>query len=143
MLCDRVPLFDQDLNRFLAMREVIDHWKGDQYKPEAARKLALDRESNDLSKLEDALRKNLKQSLERGHIVFRGASRALSPKPGIAAGEMLRGELATYFPTVSRTTRKFLFEFLRSKRRFVRFWVEIRAFLPKSNNSEFLIRAAR
>jgi hypothetical protein len=100
VLCDRVPLFDQDLNRFLAMRDVIDRWKGDQYKPDPARKLAFDRESNDLAKLEEALRKSLRQSLKRGHLVFRGASRALSPKPGQSAGEMLRGELAAYFPTI-------------------------------------------
>ncbi len=106
VLCDRVPLFDQDLNRFLAMREVIDRWKGDQYKPDAARKLAIDRESNDLAKLEQGLHKSLRQSLERGHIVFRGASRALSPKPGIPAGEMLRGELAAYFPTIYPNYKK-------------------------------------
>lgn len=106
VLCDRVPLFDQDLNRFLAMREVVNRWKGDQYKPEAARKLALDRESNDLAKLEDGLRKSLRRSLERGHIIFRGASRALSPKPGISAGDMLRGELAAYFPTIYPNYKK-------------------------------------
>ncbi len=106
VLCDRVPSLDQDLNRFLAMREVIDRWKGDQYKPDAARKLALDRESNDLVKLANGLRKSLRLGLERGHIVFRGASRSLSPKPGVTAGDMLRGELAAYFPTIYPNYKK-------------------------------------
>ncbi|MBV8358115.1 MAG: BREX system P-loop protein BrxC [Deltaproteobacteria bacterium] len=106
VLCDRVPLFDQDLNRFLAMRDVIDRWKGDQYKPDVARKLALDRESNDLSKLENALRKTLRESLQRGHIIFRGASRSLLPKPGETAGAMLRGEIAAYFPTIYPNYKK-------------------------------------
>jgi len=106
VLCDRVPLFDQDLNRFLAMREVVDRWKGDQYKPEAARKLALDRESNDLAKLENGLRKALRESLQHGRIIFRGASRSLSPKPGESAGAMLRTEIASYFPTIYPNYKK-------------------------------------
>jgi hypothetical protein len=35
-LCDRTPGFDQDLNRFLAMREVVNAWKGDPHKSDGS-----------------------------------------------------------------------------------------------------------
>ena len=41
-LCGRVNAFDQDLTRYLAMKEVIGNWKGDAHKSEDARKLAQD-----------------------------------------------------------------------------------------------------
>ncbi len=40
VLCDRIPGFDQGLDRFLAMREVIHAWKGDSRRSEDARALA-------------------------------------------------------------------------------------------------------
>ncbi|HKI18909.1 MAG TPA: BREX system P-loop protein BrxC, partial [Isosphaeraceae bacterium] len=51
-LSGRVNAFDQDLTRYLAMKEVIGNWKGDSHKSEEARKLAQDRENDDLPKLE-------------------------------------------------------------------------------------------
>lgn len=100
VLCDRVPGFDQDLRRFLAMREVVNAWKSDPHKSEEARKLAVERETNDLHKLERKVRDGIKAGLKQAHIVFRGASHALMPRAGQTPGETLRAELTAYFPSL-------------------------------------------
>ncbi len=94
----RVPGFDRDLARYLAMKEVIDNWKGDPYKAEEARKLAQDREANDLPKLHRKVIDGLKAGIRSGHVVFRGSSRSLVLKSGQTPGDSLRSELATYWP---------------------------------------------
>jgi len=100
VLCDRVPGFDQDLNRFLAMREVVNAWKGDPHKSEEAHKLAAEREANDLDKLERKVRDGIKTGIRQAHVIFRGSGRALSPRAGQTPGETLRAELATFWPTL-------------------------------------------
>ena len=100
VLCDRVPGFDQDLRRFLAMREVVNAWKGDPHKSEDARKLAVERETNDLDKLDRKAREGIKTGLKQAHAIFRGSGRALTARPGQAPGEALRAELATFFPSL-------------------------------------------
>ena len=100
VLCDRIPGFDQDLNRFLAMREVVNAWKGDPHKSEEAHKLAADREANDLDKLERKVRDGIKAGIRQAHVIFRGSGRALSPRSGQTPGETLRAELATFWPTL-------------------------------------------
>ena len=100
VLCDRIPGFDQDLNRFLAMQQVIANWKGDNRKSEEARRLAEERELNDLPKLRRRVEDGIKDGLRHSQIVFRGASRAVSPRPGQTPGEALRAELATYWPSI-------------------------------------------
>jgi hypothetical protein len=100
VLCDRIPGFDQDLNRFLAMREVISAWKGDPHKSEEAHKLAAEREANDLDKLERKVRDGIKAGIRQAHVIFRGSGRALSPRSGQTPGEALRAELATFWPTL-------------------------------------------
>jgi hypothetical protein len=100
VLCDRIPGFDQDLNRFLAMREVVSAWKGDPHKSEEAHKLAAEREANDLDKLERKVRDGIKAGIQHAHVIFRGSSRALSPRSGQTPGETLRAELATFWPTL-------------------------------------------
>lgn len=100
VLCDRVPGFDQDLRRFLAMREVVNAWKGDPHKSEEARKLAVERETNDLDKLERKARDGIKAGLKQAHVIFRGASHALTPRAGQTPGETLRAELTAYFPSL-------------------------------------------
>lgn len=100
VLCDRIPGFDQDLNRFLAMREVVNAWKGDPHKSEEARKLAAEREANDLDKLERRVRDGIKAGIRQAHVIFRGSGRALSPRSGQTPGETLRAELATFWPTL-------------------------------------------
>ncbi len=100
VLCDRTPGFDQDLNRFLAMREVVSAWKGDPHKSEEAHKLAAEREANDLDKLERRVRDGIKTGIRQAHVIFRGSSRALAPRSGQTPGETLRAELATFWPTL-------------------------------------------
>ncbi len=100
VLCDRIPGFDQDLNRFLAMREVVSVWKGDPHKSEEAHKLAAEREANDLDKLERKVREGIRAGIRQAHVIFRGSGRALSPRSGQTPGETLRAELATFWPTL-------------------------------------------
>lgn len=100
VLCDRIPGFDQDLNRFLAMREVISTWKGDSRRSDEARKLAEERELNDLGKLRRKVESGIKEGLKHAHVVFRGSSRTVSARPGQTPGQALRAELATYFPSI-------------------------------------------
>lgn len=100
VLCDRISGFDQDLNRFLAMREIISAWKGDPHKSDEAHKLAAEREANDLDKLERKVRDGIKVGIRQAHVIFRGSSRALAPRAGQTPGETLRAELATFWPTL-------------------------------------------
>ncbi|MBI2837087.1 MAG: BREX system P-loop protein BrxC [Acidobacteria bacterium] len=100
VLCDRIPDFDQELNRFLAMREVVSSWKGDPHRSEDARKLAAERETNDLDKIERRVREEIKAGFRQAQVVFRGSSRALSPRTGQTPGETLRAELASFWPTL-------------------------------------------
>jgi hypothetical protein len=100
VLCDRMSGFDQELNRFLAMREVVSAWKGDPHKSEDAHKLATERETNDLDKLERRVRDAIKTGIRQAHVIFRGSSRALSPRTGQTPGETLRAELSTFWPTL-------------------------------------------
>jgi hypothetical protein len=100
VLCDRIPGFDQDLNRFLAMREVVSMWKGDPHKSEEAHKLAIEREANDLDKLDRRVKDAIKTGIRQAHVIFRGSSRALSPRSGQTPGETLRTELSSFWPTL-------------------------------------------
>ncbi|MFB3902599.1 MAG: hypothetical protein ACE15E_04045 [Acidobacteriota bacterium] len=107
VLCDRIPGFDRNLTRFLAMREVINSWKGDPHKSEAAHRLAEEREINDLPKLERAVQEGIKTGIRQGHVIFRGSSRALSSRAGQKSpGEALRAELAAFWPTLYPKWRK-------------------------------------
>jgi hypothetical protein len=99
-LSGRVNAFDRDLTRYLAMQEVINNWKGDPHKSEDARKLAQDREHDDLPKLHRKVIDGLKEGIRTGHVVFRGASRQLGAKPGQTAGKTLLAELANYWSTL-------------------------------------------
>lgn len=99
-LSGRVPGFDQDLTRFLAMKEVIDNWKGDPHRSEEARKLAHGRETDDLPKLETRVLESLKEGLRTGHLVFRGASRSLVVSPGQTPENGLRSEMAAFWPVL-------------------------------------------
>lgn len=99
-LCGRTKGFDRDLTRYLAMREVIDNWKGDAHRSEDARKLAMERESVDLPKLEARVLDGLKEGIREGRLVFRGSSRALSVRPGQKGTEALRAELASFWPVL-------------------------------------------
>jgi hypothetical protein len=99
-LCGRVNGFDQDLTRYLAMKEVIGNWKGDAQKSEDARKLAQDRENDDLPRLERRVLDGFKDGLRTGHLVFRGSSRQIGVKTGQTSGAALRTEMAAYWPAL-------------------------------------------
>lgn len=99
-LSGRVRGFDQNLTRYLAMREVIDNWVGDPHKSEEARELARDRETDDLPKLEGRGLDGLREGLRNGYIVFRGASRSISVLPGQSPESALRAEMASFWPAL-------------------------------------------
>ena len=99
-LCGRVPGFDQMLTRYLAMREVVDNWKGDPHKSEEARKLAQERDLNDLPKLEDKVLAGIREGLRAGYIIFRGASHTLAASLAQNPGDALRAEMATFWPVL-------------------------------------------
>ena len=92
-LCGRINGFDKDLTRFLAMKEVIDNWKGDAHRSEEARKLAQDREANDLPKLERKVLDGLKEGIRTGHVIFRGFSRSQVVKYGETPGDTLENRV--------------------------------------------------
>jgi len=97
-LCGRVKAFDRILNRYLAMKEVIERWKGDPRRSEEARRLAQEREYNDLPKEERRVLDGLREGIRSGRVVFRGASRSIAVGQGQKPGEALRSELAAYWP---------------------------------------------
>ena len=100
VLCDRIPGFDNHLKRFLAMRRVVDRWKGDPHKAEDAHKLAAERESLDLDKLKRKVTDGIRDGLRRSQVVFRGSAKTVAPKSGQTPGEAVRAELASFWPTL-------------------------------------------
>ncbi|MDM8532158.1 BREX system P-loop protein BrxC [Anaerolineales bacterium HSG25] len=100
VLCDRVPEFDENLKYYLAMKAVINRWKGDTQQSQEARQLATERENQDLSKLRQKILDGFQQGLKQANIVFRGSTRPLYPKNGQKPSETLRFELATFWPTI-------------------------------------------
>ncbi len=99
-LSGRVPGFEQDLTRYIAMKDVIDRWKGDPHKSEDARKLAQERESVDLPKLYRKVIDGLKMGIRSGTVVFRGSSRTLDVPPGQNAGDALLSVMAEFYPRI-------------------------------------------
>lgn len=100
VLCDRLTGFDQKLKYYLAMQRVIDRWKGDAHQSDEARKLASERESNDLNKLSRSLKAEIQEGLKKATVIFRGSARIITVKAGQTAGETVRSEIATFFPTL-------------------------------------------
>jgi hypothetical protein len=100
VLCDRIPGFDVNLKYYLAMQRVIDRWKGDPQQSEEARKLASERESNDLNKLSRSLKAEIQKGLKQATVIFRGSARTITVKPGQTPGDAVRSEIATFFPTL-------------------------------------------
>jgi hypothetical protein len=94
----KVRGFDQDLTRFLAMREIIRNWVGDAHRSEDSKKLAMEREGNDLPKLERKVLEALKEGIRNGHIVFKGGSRPVLVKSGTTPGAALQTDLAAFWP---------------------------------------------
>ena len=94
----KVRGFDQDLTRFLSMKEVIRNWVGDAHRSEEAKKLAMERETNDLPKLDRKVIDGLKEGIRNGHVVYKGGSRSVVVKQGSTPGGALRTEIATFWP---------------------------------------------
>lgn len=97
---DRPVTFDDNLSRYLAMRQTIESWKSDSSKSEEARKLASDKESSDLKRLRDAVVKDLKRALQDGHYVFRGSSERLIVPPGITSADAFHERLTSALEAV-------------------------------------------
>ena len=100
VLGDRIPNFDEQLRYYLGMQAVIERWKSDPHKSEEAQKLASEREANDLGKLRGKVVAAIHESTKNGRIIFRGSSRSLAIKTDKTAGEIVRSDLATYWPTI-------------------------------------------
>ncbi|MBN1485983.1 MAG: BREX system P-loop protein BrxC, partial [Chloroflexia bacterium] len=99
-LSGRVRGFERDLTRYLATREVIERWKGDPHRSEEARRLALEREADDLPKLADRVVEGLKEGLRTGRVIFRGSSRALVVPAGQSPAAALHAEMAAFWPAI-------------------------------------------
>lgn len=100
VLSQRVRSFDDDLRYYLAMKAVIDSWKGDPHQSEAALTLAAQRETNDLKILRDKVLDNVQSGLRQATVIFRGSSRPVIPKPGQSASQALQEALAAFWPTL-------------------------------------------
>lgn len=98
--CERVRGFDDDLRYYLAMKAVIDEWKGDPHQSEAALALAAQRETNDLKILRDKVYDNIQAGLRQATVIFRGSSRPVIPRPGQSASQALQETLAAFWPTL-------------------------------------------
>lgn len=99
-LCGQVRGFQENLSRYLATKEVVNEWKGDPHRSEEARKLARDRESDDLPKLRRKVVSGITEGIRRGHIVFRGSSRALPVGAEQTPAEALREAMSEYWPSI-------------------------------------------
>ena len=99
-LSGRVPEFEQELTRYIAMKDVIGRWKQDPHKSEDARKLAQERDSTDLPKLQRRVIEGLKAGIRSGTVVFRGASRTLDLPSSQNAGDGLLSVMAEFWPRI-------------------------------------------
>jgi hypothetical protein len=100
VLSDRIPGFDTHIKYYLAMKSVVDRWKGDPHQSEQAHKLAAEREGVDLVKLRNSVVSDIQEGLRHCQVVFRGSSRAIFPKANQTPAECLRAELAAFWPTL-------------------------------------------
>lgn len=100
VLSQRLRNFDDDLRYYLAMKSVIDTWKGDPHQSDAALTLAGHRESNDLKILRDKVLTNVQAGLRQATVIFRGSSRPIIPKAGQSASHALQEALTAFWPTL-------------------------------------------
>ena len=90
VLSGRVQQLEQNLTRYLAIKTVAESWSGDSGKSEEARKLAREREENDLKKLRRTVMEDLAKGLASGTLIFRGSKIPIPQKTGIKPGDALR-----------------------------------------------------
>ena len=96
---DRVSQFSEQLDRYVAMKEVVDRWQGDPNKSATERELANSKVTVDLPKLKGAVEGSIRQGLKQGHLIFRGSSHAIVSKSQ-NPGDAIRGEISHYFGTL-------------------------------------------
>jgi len=99
IFCDRIARFGDHLDRYIAMKEVAESWSKPNKSVEE-RELANTRATTDIPKLKSHVENDIRLGLKQGHIIFRGASRAVVPKNGQSPGEAVRQEIAHYFGTL-------------------------------------------
>ncbi|MFH1147490.1 MAG: BREX system P-loop protein BrxC, partial [Pseudomonadota bacterium] len=97
IFCDRVPQFSDQLDRYIAMKEVVDKWQGDPNRSATERELANSKATSDLTKLKGVVEGSIRQGLRQGHLIFLGSSRAIVCKTGQPPGEAVRSEIGHYF----------------------------------------------
>jgi hypothetical protein len=100
IFCDRIAQFSEQLDRYVAMKEVVDKWQGDSNKSATERELANSKVTVDLPKLKGAVEVSIRQGLRQGHLIFRGSSRAIVCKMGQNPGETVRTDIGHYFGTL-------------------------------------------
>lgn len=100
IFCDRIAQFSEQLDRYIAMKEIVDKWRGDPSKSAAEHELANSKATVDLPKLEDAVKGSIRQGLRQGHLIFRGSSRPISCKKDQKPGDAVRMDISHYFGTL-------------------------------------------
>jgi len=97
VFCDRVPQFSDQLDRYIAMKEVVDKWLGDPNRSPTERDLANSKATSDIPKLKGVVEGSIRQGLRQGHLIFLGSSRAIVCKKDQKPGEAVRAEIGHYF----------------------------------------------
>ena len=100
VLSGTVPKFDEQVKYYIAMKSVIDLWKGDPHKSTEAQQLASNREENELKKQRDKIQDSVSESLRQAQIIFKGSSRSLAVKKDQTPSQALRAELAQFMPGI-------------------------------------------
>ena len=100
IFCGRVSQFSDQLDRYIAMKEVVDKWRGDPNKSTTEHELANNKATVDLPKLKSVIEGSIQYGLKQGHLIFRGSSRPISSKAGQKPGETVRSEIGHYFSTL-------------------------------------------
>lgn len=100
VLSGTVPKFDEQVKYYIAMKSVIDLWKGDPHKSTEAQQLASNREGNELKKQRGKIQESVSESLRQAQIIFKGSSRSLAVKKDQTPSQALRAELAQFMPGI-------------------------------------------
>jgi hypothetical protein len=100
LFCGNVPQFGNDLDRYIAMKEVVDKWLGDSNKSTNERELANSKATSDLPKLKSHVEGNIRLGLKQCYMIFKGSSRPITVKANQTPGEAARQEISYYFGTL-------------------------------------------
>ena len=100
VLSSIVSKFDEQVRYYIAMKNVIDLWKGDPHKSTEAQQLASSREENELKKQRGKIQESVSDSLRHAQIIFKGSTRSLAVKKDQTPSQALRAELAQFMPGI-------------------------------------------